>query len=112
MVGQGKTVEEIADLITEAIFSESIVDKKQVRTQIYVLIKSFVKVQNSPYKAFVSSTPVKEGERASLVKNITQKDFEVKFWRHELRSLVGEIKMKSLYEKCDMELLKEKFKTA
>lgn len=111
MTGQEKTVEEIADIITEAIFSESIVDKKQVRLKILVLIKSFVKIQNSPSRAIFDASPVKEGERAALTKIILTEKMEKQYWKDALRDVIGEVKMKQHYEKKDLSLLKEKFRT-
>jgi hypothetical protein len=110
MIGQEKSLEDIADLITDAIFTDGIVKKADMRLKILALIKGFVKVQNSPSRAITDASPVKAGERAGYVNSLQQEKEEKQFWRNEVAKLVGMDRMKELYDKLDIEKLKGKFK--
>lgn len=110
MKGQEKSVDEIADIITEAVFADGIVRRDEVKAKIAALIRGFVKSQNRPSNAIVDATTLKEGERANYVNTIAQDKKEKQFWKTELAKAIGEEKMRALYDKLSIELLKDKFK--
>jgi hypothetical protein len=109
MKGQEMKVEEIAEMIVDAIFSDGIVNRDKTRQTVIALIRSFVKQHNMPNTILIDRTPMKQGERSSYVNTITQRDFELKFWKDILRKIIPNEKMEDHFSELNILLLKNHF---
>lgn len=100
MKGNEITVEEIGELLTTAIFSESIIDKKAIHIKIVALIKGFIKQQNAPKQ---NRSKVSEQHYINI---IHKEKIEKKFWRDKYRQMITDDVFKDMCDVLNIELNK------
>ncbi|MES2004317.1 MAG: hypothetical protein V4450_07335 [Bacteroidota bacterium] len=81
------TIDELADMMVDAVLSESILNKQTLVPKVRALIKTMVDLKNTPrnYDAKESKSTA-----ARRLRTIEQKDAEIKFWLKIVRELDGD----------------------
>ena len=94
MKGQETPVQNLAVMITDAILSDTFLNKEQILPRVEALIRAFVRTQNRPdYSRIVK--PSKDAQRARALEKV---EYEILFWKDTIRSIVTPEKMKEYYQ--------------
>lgn len=100
------SIQQLAEIFVDAILSETFLNKETLTPRIEALIKRFVDLKNIPknYNDYESKT-----DRARRVRTIEKRGEEVRFWREQVKILVGEDAIQEYYKKADEHLAEKGF---
>ena len=99
------TIEELSEMIVEAILSEQFLNKQVLVPKVQALIKTMVDLKNVP-KNYNSYTSI--SREAKRLRTIEQRGKEVKFWMNIVKDLDAN-NMDNYYKRQEEMLIKNGF---
>lgn len=93
-------VEDISNMIVDAVLSETYLNKENLKTKIYSMLKIWVKKQNN-FK------PRKTADVNKLLWTIQKEKLEAKFWYEKVKQLIPKEELENLYKEQKFILLSE-----